>query len=166
MKYLMILVLSVCSFARTPIDTLALERSDSGSRYIKVHSLTQRYLDQATQNYGIPWNSNINYGYITDARDGKVYRTVVIGTQTWMAQNLNYYGSNGLLGSCYNGVDDNCNKYGRLYSWTDAMSGQSHSNTDPSGVRGICPLGYHIPSTSEWTSLQVALGGAAAAGKK
>jgi uncharacterized protein (TIGR02145 family) len=107
-------------------------------------------LDQATQNYGIPWNSNINYGYVTDARDGQVYRTVVIGTQTWMAQNLNYAGANNLLGACYSGVDDNCNKHGRLYLWAAAMDNHVASSSNPSGVRGICPVGWHIPSLAEW----------------
>jgi uncharacterized protein (TIGR02145 family) len=85
----------------------------------------------------------------TDKRDGKTYRTVVIGGKTWMAQNLNYQTGNSW---CYKNDNSNCNKYGRLYDWKTAMT--------------ACPSGWHLPSNQEWDGLVDAVGGDAMAGKK
>ena len=93
---------------------------------------------------------------ITDARDGKTYETVVIGTQTWMAENLNY----AVEGSkCYSNSSANCDKYGRLYNWSTAMVFESSCNSNycssqiQSPHRGICPSGWHIPSNADWDKL-------------
>ena len=111
-----------------------------------------------------------------DSRDGKTYKTVVIGTKIWMAQNLNYdvpsagigskcYGEGGAIKvSLQNGGQGDyryteeewlagCAKYGRLYDWTTIMDGEASSNQNPSGVRGICPEGWHVPSDNEWVEL-------------
>lgn len=101
-------------------------------------------------------NPSIVYGYVTDSRDGQLYRTVTIGTQTWMAQNLNYRnttGSSDTVGVCYNNSADSCAKYGRLYTWSEVMNGSTSSATSPSGVQGICPTGWHVPSDAEWHTL-------------
>jgi len=87
---------------------------------------------------------------LCDGRDGKSYKLVVIGTQTWMAENLNYNASGSI---CYNNSDTNCEKYGRLYNWATAMNGYTSSTADPSGVQGICPEGWHLPSQAEWNAL-------------
>jgi uncharacterized protein (TIGR02145 family) len=92
----------------------------------------------------------------TDGRDGKTYEAVVIGTQTWMAENLNYY-VNG--SKCYDDQDSNCETYGRLYGWATAMEIDTSYNTSSWGGsdvkhRGICPVGWHIPSDAEWTTLR------------
>jgi uncharacterized protein (TIGR02145 family) len=91
------------------------------------------------------------YGSLTDSRDGKVYRTVTIGTQTWMAENLNYESTSGSY--CYGNDLANCDTYGRLYSWDAAMAGAVSSSKTPSGVQGVCPEGWHLPSDDEWTIL-------------
>ena len=101
----------------------------------------------------IPWNTSINYRTLNDPRDGKLYKTVVIGTQTWMAENLNYAGNGTTVGVCYGGSTDSCTKYGRLYTWTEAMAGSASSTASPSGVQGVCPTGWHLPSDAEWTKL-------------
>lgn len=90
---------------------------------------------------------------ITDTRDGQKYRIVKIGDQWWMADNLNYYTSEG---SWYYNNDSikYSNPCGRLYLWNTAMSGSTSSNKNPSGVKGISPQGWHIPSVSEWNQLE------------
>ena len=112
---------------------------------------------------------------ITDSRDGKVYTTVLIGSQCWMAQNLNVgtringefirhqiQSNNGILEKyCYNDDENNCNTYGGLYQWDEAMQ---YFSTE--GVQGICPTGWHLPTDSEWTTLTTYLGGEDIAGGK
>jgi uncharacterized protein (TIGR02145 family) len=88
-------------------------------------------------------------GSFTDARDGKTYETVVIGTQTWMARNLNY---NAEGSKCYGNDEANCNKYGRLYDGETA-------NT-------VCPSGWHLPSNAEWSTLTDYVGDKKTAGTK
>jgi len=99
-----------------------------------------------------------NPNVLVDARDGKVYKTVQIGTQTWMAENLNYGGETGEVGSCYAGDVANCSKFGRLYDWTTAMEvPPSFASTLWGGSdvkhQGVCPAGWHIPNQAEWAGL-------------
>src|ERR1035437_3883604 len=107
-----------------------------------------------TDSSAIPWNTSITYGTLTDSRDSKSYKTLVIGTQTWMAENLNYAGTGTTVGVCYNSRADSCAKYGRLYTWAEAMAGSTSSSASPSGVQGVCPTGWHVPSDAEWTTMQ------------
>ena len=122
-------------------------------------------------------NPEIQYDSIIDERDGQVYKTVKIGEQVWMAQNLNYADSiatPSLLGKsrCYDNVTANCEVTGRFYKWSAAMdsikTGCGHgaicSPTLP--VQGICPSGWHLPDSSEWNALFNAVGGKSTAGTK
>jgi len=104
--------------------------------------------------------ANWTYTFI-DSRDGKTYKAVEIGNQRWMAENLNYDTADGGGSWCYAGDTGNCNSYGRLYNWNTAMAGSSSSNANPSGVRGICPNGWHLPSRAEWNTLVDYVGGSA-----
>jgi uncharacterized protein (TIGR02145 family) len=88
---------------------------------------------------------------LIDNRDGKTYKTVVIGGKRWMAENLNYQPQSG-KSWCYKKKDSNCGKYGRLYDWKTAMT--------------VCPSGYHLPSSKEWDNLVTTVGGNWTAGKK
>ena len=112
---------------------------------------------------------------LTDSRDSKSYATVLIGTQCWMAENINYgsltVGANN-QGSdcpsvaetekyCYSDIEGNCTTDGALYQWAQAMCGAASCNgtgesqpacTTP--VQGICPSGWHIPSHYEYTALE------------
>ena len=111
-------------------------------------------------------------GNITDARDSKIYKTVQIGSQCWMAENLNM--GNRIDGNnpqtsgadnqntsiekyCYGDIPINCNTYGGLYLWSEMMAyGLSDSITP--GPRGICPAGWHIPTDDEWKCMEMNLG--------
>jgi uncharacterized protein (TIGR02145 family)/uncharacterized repeat protein (TIGR02543 family) len=99
------------------------------------------------------WNAVECIGSFIDERDEKIYRTTRIGTQTWMAENLNWAGVGGGLGWCYGNDVSNCDLYGRLYDWNTVMAGSPSSSASPSGVRGVCPSGWHVPSDAEWTTL-------------
>lgn len=107
-----------------------------------------------TSPFGVPWNSSINYGSLTDSRDGQVYRTVKVGNQVWMAQNLNYKLDSSW---CYSNSMDSCLKYGRLYQWAAIMDESPKYNSILLGAtlphQGICPSGWHIPSYTEWSQL-------------
>lgn len=81
----------------------------------------------------------------------KIYNTTTIGTQVWMAENLNYEASSGSY--CYNNDTDHCDTYGRLYTWSAAMGGASSSSSSPNGIQGVCPKGWHVPSDAEWITL-------------
>ncbi|MGB4535040.1 MAG: fibrobacter succinogenes major paralogous domain-containing protein, partial [Tenuifilaceae bacterium] len=56
--------------------------------------------------------------------------------------------------------------FGALYNWPAAMDGENSSSTNPSGVKGVCPTGWHLPSDAEWTQLVEYLGGENVAGGK
>ncbi len=94
--------------------------------------------------------TNKNAGTFTDPRDDQTYKWVRIGEQVWMAENLNY----NINGSwCYDNNTANCDAFGRLYSWDIVMAGASSSSSNPSGIKGICPPGWHVPSKAEWVEL-------------
>ncbi|MEI6898690.1 MAG: PKD-like domain-containing protein [Bacteroidota bacterium] len=94
----------------------------------------------------------------TDIRDGKIYSTVWIPSQCWMATNLNYGKS--ILSSqmqrdnctvekyCYSDVVANCALTGGLYQWDEMMR---FRNTE--GIQGLCPPEWHVPTESEWSLL-------------
>jgi uncharacterized protein (TIGR02145 family) len=101
-----------------------------------------------------PWRrtDSIAYGTLTDSRDGQSYRTVTVGTQKWMAENLNYASDSSF---CYAADTANCTRYGRLYRWSAASGLSASYDTTFSGAvgPGVCPSGWHLPSESEWNTL-------------
>ncbi len=94
-----------------------------------------------------------------DPRDGQEYTTVQIGDQCWMGQNLNFGNridigtdmtNNGIAEKhCYDDDPSNCETYGALYQWNELMQ-----YTVTEGIQGLCPDGWHIPSDSEWCTLE------------
>jgi uncharacterized protein (TIGR02145 family) len=102
----------------------------------------------------------------TDMRDGQPYHAVRIGSQVWMAKNLNFtvdssWWYNGPdysdEGNTYNDSLSSGSKFGRLYKWTALMgiadSCKPNTCTIPTSHRGICPQGWHVPSDTDWTTL-------------
>ena len=114
-------------------------------------------------------NPDITYGTVTDLRDSQSYKTVTIGDQIWMAQNLNYADSittPSLLGrsNCYEDSLENCEIYGRLYSWTAAIDSVELSKQGlncgdnalcemPEVVQGVCPEGWRLPKLIDFQTL-------------
>jgi len=153
--------------ARIPIGNL-----DTSGIEVNIDTLTS-----------IPWNDTVStYGSLYDARDGRVYRTVKIGEQVWMAENLNYkVDSSWWFTGCQSTnendscklLDENLTRgalYGRCYTWAALMGLPAGCDTSfcltpdscktkscpfsaypPS--RGVCPVGWHVPSYVEWTIL-------------
>jgi uncharacterized protein (TIGR02145 family) len=121
----------------------------------------------------INYNTNLTYGSVSDI-EGNIYKTIIIGTQTWMAENLKTikYNNGDLIGTtipdtlnlyhindpkyqwAYNGDESLVPVYGRLYTWYAV-----------SDSRNICPVGWHVPAFGEWTILRDYLGQDVAGGK-
>ena len=128
-------------------------------------------------------NPEIKYDSVTDTRDGKVYRTVKIGEQTWMAENLNFDPGQGGSGEdkydwswCYNDEPKNCEVAGRFYTWAAAIDSvklaTDAKNPQDCGLRkecriaaagsttlvqGVCPPDWHLPTETEWSALFTAV---------
>jgi uncharacterized protein (TIGR02145 family) len=123
------------------------------------------------------FNPDLTYGEVTDI-DGNSYRTIAIGGQNWMAENLKVtHNADGTAiplvtaEADWNLLEpdarsycwfDNLSEYGEtsgaLYTWAAAVNGMAGSNELPSGVQGACPDGWHLPSDAEWKILEVFLG--------
>jgi uncharacterized protein (TIGR02145 family) len=95
---------------------------------------------------------------VTDTRNGKVYKTILIGSQCWLKENMDIgtringsqaqTNNNIIEKYCYNDDPANCSAYGGLYQWKEAMQ----YATTP-GAKGICPTGWHIPTLAEFITL-------------
>ena len=117
------------------MDTSSFSNKSSSSTAKSSSSMDSEFANETT-------------GSMTDARDGQTYKIVKIGDQVWMAQNLNFKTDSSF---CYDNMESNCTKYGRLYQWDAAESG--------------CPSGWHLPSLTEWETLFSTVGVQSTAGK-
>jgi len=110
-------------------------KEDGSLKKGKRHGEVKNY----DENGQLIWTAHYEDGIIgpfTDSRDGKSYKIIKIGSQTWFAENLNYEASDS---KCYGNDPSNCQKYGRLYDWNTALKS--------------CPSGWHLPSNEEWDEL-------------
>jgi len=127
-------------------------------KVIKQRAEKQKLEKKKAEEEGKQAIANVKKGSFSDSRNGKNYKTVTIGSQTWMAENLNYktenskcYGEDGKVSidnpndrDAYvpisnSEIQANCDKYGRLYDWKTAMK--------------TCPNGWHLPTSDEWETL-------------
>jgi len=124
---------------------------------------TFKYDSVSGQSYmcdGKRWLNQKNCGIMTDD-EGNTYGTVQIGGQCWTTENINM---GTMLASaatepnttdqviekwCYNDSEANCDEYGGLYNWNEAMRGSTVA-----GARGICPAGWHVPTDAEYNQLE------------
>jgi len=128
---------------------------------IITYSYTNVALCSASKTKSIIVQSNPAFtcgNNLTDIRDGKIYPTILIGSQCWMASNLNY--GNRVPSTehqrdnctaekfCYNDNPGNCASTGGFYQWDELMQ-----YDDLSVIQGLCPPAWHIPSETEWTTL-------------
>nr|NQU91245.1 hypothetical protein [Bacteroidota bacterium] len=147
-----------------------------GGQVTTPNSPCSIFLGQINQHYILEWQIstacdtmrdevNVAFGFvpflncgnmIVDERDGQEYATVQIGSQCWMAENLNigtkvdgWQYNNGVIEkNCYDNSETNCEIYGGEYSWDEMMQ---YSPTP--GIQGICPDGWHLPTDTEWCTL-------------
>lgn len=115
-------------------------------------------------------------GVTTFTYESITYNALEIGNQCWMRQNLNVgtkidnnnnQTNNSIIEKyCYNFLDANCDVYGGLYQWDEIMQYAASDNAEIGTTRGICPEGWHIPTSNEWAVLSNHLGGDDLAGGK
>lgn len=149
---------------------------------------TYYFVAYATNSAGTAYGNELSFtttlsditgysGTLTDY-DGNMYNWIGIGIQAWMAENLKvtHYADGTPIQLVENGSSwaalpdynkaycwydnsiDNRDTYGCLYNWAAAMNGAASSDANPSGVQGVCPDGWHLPSDSEWKQLEMFLG--------
>jgi len=131
---------AVCKKGQGPEKCEVCGFSDNGfiNRQFPIPEDTKNWIETVVKPYRAQWEKieAARHGTFTDPRDGKTYKTIKIGEQVWMAENLAY---NAEGSKCYDNNEENGKKYGRLYDWDTAMQ--------------ACPPGWHLPSDEEWQTL-------------
>lgn len=191
---LLLTALSSCSDSSTsatevsePSSSSKIEASSSSIESSSSSSLKISSSEQQTSSSSSnaksdlqPTNYNPDTGLLTDERDGNVYKTVKIGNQIWMAENLNFdikdYPSTITSRDFYGNdtryekeaicpkksTEDDCEKYGRLYTQKGFLLSLNdkrvfgHFPAVPDSIQpyqGICPSGWHVPNFDEWQTL-------------
>ena len=155
------------------LSAFAINDVDTGYGAMKIFRTDTLAPDTLT-----PPDTTVTYGQPCDPPtltdyDGNVYHAVQIGSQCWMQENLrttSYANGNpiamGHTGSSTNDAyryapENDMSKvplYGYLYNWPALVNGSSGSSSNPSGLQGVCPNGWHVPSNAEWNDLANTLG--------
>lgn len=117
-----------------------------GTRKLKISQKAYFITELFLANTDYLYNAEFETEFI-DSRDGKSYKVVQIGNQTWMAENLNYGATS--AGDCYASSLSNCTTYGKLYTWNTIMNG------------AVCPTGWHVPTLNEYIILISSVGDSA-----
>lgn len=175
------LLITSCLFVVSLLFAACGDDSDSATRpaedlssSIDSSSASKKTESSSSISVSVVDPSTVVVGNITDSRDGQTYKTVTIGTQTWMAQNLNYETENSC---CFLNSPYSCDEVGRLYTWAAAMDGAGTWSSNGKGcgsglsctpaypVRGVCPAGWHLPTKTEFETLFTAVGGLSVAGE-
>ncbi|WP_407443321.1 FISUMP domain-containing protein [Fibrobacter sp.] len=143
----------------TVVDPCASVKFDSAKSICYNGELHDRYVTR----------NNFKYEYFVDDRDGQFYRSIKIGNQVWMAQNLNFeidssWCAGGSVETSSTNENADCDAYGRLYRWAGAMGvGEDYNRMSASAgplvdttkaFRGICPAGWRVPSYHDWYALE------------
>ena len=132
--------------------------------YVRAYATNSKGTSYGAQK---SFTTSINCPTTVSDYDGNSYNVVKIGNQCWMKQNLRTthytdgtsiylgYGTSTTVAYryCPNNSSSNVNTYGYLYNWAAVMHGLGSSLYNPSGVQGLCPTGWHVPSDAEWTQL-------------
>lgn len=149
-------------------SVIANEETQSSSSEFASSSSSWQALSSSSEYIDITAGSiyNASADSLIDLRDGSVYKTVTIGDQIWMAENLNFkYNYNTAISMCYDNYAKNCVRYGRLYTWSAAMDsagvfsqnalgcGRNAECSASGKVRGVCPEGWHLPDSTEILAL-------------
>ena len=169
MKNTLLIILSALFFVACGNDS-STSANNSNDDISSKSSSSQRSVSSSSDKV-----ADVIGNSMTDSRDGQKYKTVKIGSQVWMAQNLNYEMADSY---CYGNNAGSCTKYGRLYTWAAAMDSAGIWSTTGNGcgygkicsptypVRGVCPSGWHLPTQTEWNTLLTVVGGSSVAGEK
>ena len=121
----------------------------SGGEAGTIGSSSSVMQSSSSETLSVVDQASVVKGTFADSRDGQTYKTVTIGSQTWMGENLNFEMENSY---CHENKTDHCDLYGRYYTWDAAMN--------------ACPAGWHLPTWDEFDILISAVGGVEIAGKK
>lgn len=164
----------VVAHPTTTIDSISFEQGMSPAMHIRLMDGTVESLELST--IDTAHIAPLTTWTFEDARDGNTYTAVMIGDQCWMAGNLRYlpivypgnagsttgwyYYVHGYMGTDVNAAMGTAEyqNYGVLYNWPAAMQGAAGSAADPSGVQGVCPDGWHLPSDEEVKRMERFLG--------
>lgn len=159
---------SVIANEETQSSSSEFASSSSTTRNNSSSSSSWQALSSSSEYIDITAGSiyNASADSLIDLRDGSVYKTVTIGDQIWMAENLNFkYNYNTAISMCYDNYAKNCVSYGRLYTWSAAMDsagvfsqnalgcGRNAECSASGKVRGVCPEGWHLPDSTEILAL-------------
>ena len=142
--------------------------NSAGTAYGNLDSIFYVFNCGTVENMNIhPFDIYVDRSSLIMDVDGNIYNTIQIGNQCWMRQNLRttHYangtiielGASSSITTPYrynpNNNATNVSTYGYLYNWKAVMGNSSSSSANPSGVQGVCPTGWHVPSDAEWTQL-------------